>query len=240
MIIFPAIDIKDGKCVRLRQGRFDDVTIYSDNPVEIAKKWEKEGCQYLHLVDLDGAVNGIPNNIELIKEIVSSVSIPVQIGGGIRSRKIVDILLECGVERVIIGTLAVRNPELLEQLIRDYGNRIVVSIDANDGFVAVDGWINLSSINSIEFAKDLEKIGVKTIVYTDISKDGMMKGPNFKVYEELKKKVNINIIASGGISSAGDVKKLKEIGVYGCIVGKAIYSGAVKITELLKYQIIKD
>ncbi|WP_069649060.1 1-(5-phosphoribosyl)-5-[(5-phosphoribosylamino)methylideneamino]imidazole-4-carboxamide isomerase [Caloranaerobacter ferrireducens] len=240
MIIFPAIDIKDGKCVRLRQGRFDDVTIYSDNPVEIAKKWEKEGCQYLHLVDLDGAIHGIPNNLELIKEIVSSVSIPVQIGGGIRSRKTVDILLECGVERVIIGTLAVRNPELLEQLIKDYGNRIVVSIDANDGFVAVDGWINLSSINSIEFAKDLERIGVKTIVYTDISKDGMMKGPNFKVYEELKKKVNINIIASGGISSVGDVKKLKEIGVYGCIVGKAIYSGAVKITELLKYQIIKD
>ncbi|KPU27121.1 1-(5-phosphoribosyl)-5-[(5-phosphoribosylamino)methylideneamino] imidazole-4-carboxamide isomerase [Caloranaerobacter sp. TR13] len=240
MIIFPAIDIKDGKCVRLRQGRFDDVTIYSDNPVEIAQKWEKEGCQYLHLVDLDGAIQGIPNNLELIKEIVSSVSIPVQIGGGIRSRKTVDVLFECGVERVIIGTLAVRNPELLEQLIRDYGNRIVVSIDANDGFVAVDGWINLSSINSIEFAKDLEKIGVKTIVYTDISKDGMMKGPNFKVYEELKKKVNINIIASGGISSAEDVKKLKEIGVYGCIVGKAIYSGAVKITELLKYQIVKD
>ncbi|MGF7056754.1 1-(5-phosphoribosyl)-5-[(5-phosphoribosylamino)methylideneamino]imidazole-4-carboxamide isomerase [Brassicibacter mesophilus] len=234
MIIFPAIDLKDGKCVRLKQGKFDEVTVFGESPVEMAKKWEDDGAKFLHLVDIDGAKDGIPKNLELIKNIASNLNIPIQIGGGIRTKETVRILLEAGVNRIILGTVAVNNKDLLKELVDEYKGKIVVSIDAKDGLVAVDGWINVSEVSSIDLVCELENIGVKTVVYTDISKDGMMQGPNFEVYKTLKKNTKIDIIASGGVSSIEDLKKLKDIGVYGSITGKAIYTGAIDFKKALE------
>ncbi|MZQ75085.1 MAG: 1-(5-phosphoribosyl)-5-[(5-phosphoribosylamino)methylideneamino]imidazole-4-carboxamide isomerase [Peptoclostridium sp.] len=232
MMIYPAIDIKDGRCVRLKQGKFDDITVYYENPAEAAALWKGKGAKYIHIVDLDGALEGVPKNLEVIREIANGVDIPVQIGGGIRSRQTVDLLLSAGVRRVIVGTMAVKNRELLEELVKEYGDKIVVGIDAKDGKVAVEGWEEVSSIDSIELASELSTVGVKTVIYTDISKDGMMSGPNFEVYGELKEKTSLEVIASGGISSAEDIKKLAAMGVDGAIVGKALYSGAIDFEDL--------
>lgn len=232
MMIYPAIDIKDGRCVRLKQGKFDDITVYYENPAEAAVLWKAKGAKYIHIVDLDGALEGVPKNLEVIREIANGVDIPVQIGGGIRSRQTVDLLLSAGVRRVIVGTMAVKNRELLEELVKEYGDKIVVGIDAKDGKVAVEGWEEVSSIDSIELARELSTVGVKTVIYTDISKDGMMSGPNFEVYGELKEKTELEVIASGGISSADDIKRLAAMGVDGAIVGKALYSGAIDFEDL--------
>jgi len=232
MMIYPAIDIKDGRCVRLKQGKFDDITVYYENPAEAAALWKAKGAKYIHIVDLDGALEGVPKNLEVIREIANSVDIPVQIGGGIRSEQTVDLLLSAGVRRVIVGTMAVKNRELLEELVKEYGDKIVVGIDAKDGKVAVEGWEEVSSIDSIELARELSTVGVKTVIYTDISKDGMMSGPNFEVYGELKEKTPLEVIASGGISSAEDIKRLAAMGVDGAIVGKALYSGAIDFEDL--------
>lgn len=234
MIIFPAIDIKDKRCVRLKQGRFDEATIYSKEPLTVAKQWEKQGAKYLHVVDLDGAKDGKSRNLSTIKDIVNGINIPVQLGGGIRERETVDMLLDLGIDRVILGTLAVKNKKLLRELVKQYKEKIVVSIDAKDGLVATNGWLNISQIKSIDLIKELENIGVKTIVYTDISKDGMMEGPNFKIYKDLMNNCSLNIIASGGVSSEGDLKKLRDIGLYGCIIGKALYSGVVDLKEVIE------
>lgn len=234
MIIFPAIDMKDGKCVRLKQGMFDEVTVFGENPVEMAKKWEAKGGEFLHLVDLDGAKDGVPKNLEIIKEICKNINIPIQIGGGIRNKETVKLLLDAGVNRVILGTVAINNIELLKELVNEYKEKIVVSIDAKDGLVAVDGWVNVSKVKSIDLVKELETIGVKTIVYTDIAKDGMMAGPNFEIYETLKTSTSIDVIASGGVSSIEDIKKLKEMKMYGAIVGKALYTGAVELEKALE------
>lgn len=234
MIILPAIDLKDGKCVRLEQGLFDKVTVFGDDPVEMAKKWESEGGEYLHLVDLDGAKDGVPKNLEVIKGICKNIDIPIQLGGGIRNKETVKILLDAGVTRVILGTMAINNIELLEELVKEYGERIVVSIDAKDGLVAVDGWVNVSEVNSIDLVKRLEKIGVETIVYTDIAKDGMMEGPNFEIYKKLGEEANIDVIASGGVSSLENVKKLKEMDMYGAIIGRALYTGDINLKEALE------
>ncbi|RKD32927.1 1-(5-phosphoribosyl)-5-[(5-phosphoribosylamino)methylideneamino]imidazole-4-carboxamide isomerase [Thermohalobacter berrensis] len=234
MIIFPAIDIKKGNCVRLKQGNFKDITVYSNSPSDIAKRWEVEGARYLHIVDLDGAVGGLNKNIKSIEEILKTVDIPIQVGGGIRNRASVERMLSLGVKRVILGSLAVRNKQLLKELVEDYGERIIVSIDAREGQVAVDGWKKVSSINSLDLIKELESMGLKTIVYTDILRDGMMKGPNFEIYKTLQEKTEVNIIASGGISSLDDVKRLKNMGVYGCIIGKALYTGKVSLKGLLE------
>ncbi|KNF10167.1 imidazole-4-carboxamide isomerase HisA [Gottschalkia purinilytica] len=233
MIIFPAIDMKDGKCVRLKQGKFDEVTVFGENPPEVAKKWEDKGGKYLHLVDLDGAKDGTPKNLEKIREITKSINIPIQIGGGIRSKETVEILLDAGVSRVILGTVAINNKELLKSLVDEYKEKIVVSIDAKDGLVAVDGWVNVSEVRSLDLVKELEEIGVKTIVYTDISKDGMMAGPNFDIYRVLGESTSIDIIASGGVSSISDVRRLKDMGLYGCIIGKALYTGDIELKEAL-------
>ena len=234
MIILPAIDLKDGKCVRLEQGLFDKVTVFGDNPVEMAKKWESQGSQYLHLVDLDGAKDGVPKNLEIIKDICKNLNIPIQLGGGIRTKETVKILLDAGVTRVIVGTMAINDMELLKELVDEYGERIVVSIDAKDGLVAVDGWVNVSQVDSIELVRELEKIGVKTIVYTDIAKDGMMEGPNFEIYETLAKETNIDVIASGGVSAIENVKKLKKMNMYGAIIGRALYTGDIDLKEALE------
>lgn len=235
MIILPAIDIKDNKCVRLSQGDFNKIKIYSSNPLEMALKWQKEGAEYLHLVDLDGAKNEAFINRKSIEKIAQSIDIPIQIGGGIRSEEKVKSLLALGVSRVILGTAAVENTALLKTLLSKYGNdKIVVSIDAKDGKVATRGWKVISEINSLDLCKKLQDIGVKTIVYTDISKDGMLLGPNFDIYEELMKKTNLNIIASGGVSFMEDVIKLNKMNLYGAIIGKAFYDGLLNFREVIE------
>lgn len=232
MIIFPAIDIKDGKCVRLYQGKIDKETVYSDDPVIIAKKWESKGAKFLHVVDLDGAFTGESKNRETVKKILEEVNIPVQLGGGIRSIDKAKDYIELGVERIIVGTSAVKEDGFVEELVNLFGERAAVSIDAENGFVCIDGWEKSSNMESVEFAKDLEAKGIKTIIYTDISKDGTMVGPNIRELRRLKDNVNINIIASGGIGSKEDVEKLKELNVYGAITGKALYEERIKLEEL--------
>ncbi len=233
MIIFPAIDLKDGKCVRLTQGRFDESIIYSSNPVEVAKSFENDGAKYLHIIDLNGAESNDNKNLDTIKEIIKNISIPIQVGGGIRSVEKATKILDAGVSRIIIGTSAIEDFDMLKVLVEKYSEKVIVSIDANHQKVATRGWSTQTEVNAIDLSKKLEKIGIKTIVYTDISKDGMMQGPNFLDYLELSKKTNLNIIASGGVSSFNDVLKLNEIGLYGAIIGKAIYESKINLKEVI-------
>lgn len=233
MIIFPAIDIKDNKCVRLLQGDFDKVNIYGDDPSDMAKKWEDKGSQFIHIVSLNGARGEGNVNDDSIKKILQTVNIPIQIGGGIREEKRVKELLGLGVNRVILGSMAVKNKELLKELVEKYKEKIVVSIDAKDGKVATEGWEEVSSVDSLQLCKELEEIGVKTIVYTDISKDGMMIGPTFHIYEKLSKETNLDIIASGGVTTIDDVKKLNSMNLYGAIIGKALYENKIELKEVL-------
>ena len=233
MIIFPAIDIKDNKCVRLLQGDFDKVNVYGNDPSLMAKKWEDKGAKFLHIVSLNGARGEGNVNDESIKKLLSTVNIPIQMGGGIRSKERVKELLDLGVDRVILGSVAIKDKDLLKDLISQYKEKIVVSVDAKNGKVAAQGWEEVSDINSLDFCKELEKIGVKTIVYTDISKDGMMIGPNFDIYEKLSKETNLDIIASGGVTSIEDVKKLKAMDLYGVIIGKSLYENKIDLKEVL-------
>ncbi len=234
MILFPAIDIKDNKCVRLTQGKFDQVNVYSSDPVDMAKKWESMGAQYLHVVDLDGAKNEGFQNRKSIEKIAKAIKIPMQTGGGIRSEERIKNLLDIGVERVIVGTMAIEQQELLKALAQVYKEHLVVSIDALNGKVATRGWQNVGDVDSIVICKFLESIGIKTIVYTDISKDGMLSGPNFNIYEELSKQTNIDIIASGGVTTIDDIQKLSGMKMYGAIIGKALYDNRLDFKEVLK------
>lgn len=233
MIIFPAIDIKDNKCVRLLQGDFNKVNIYGDDPSQMAKKWEEKGAEFIHIVSLNGARREGNINDDSIKKIIQSVKIPIQIGGGVRDEKRIEDLLDMGVNRVIIGSMAVKNKELLKYLVKKYKEKIVVSIDAKNGKVAIEGWEEVSSLDSIDLCKELEEIGVKTIVYTDISKDGMMIGPNFNIYEKLSKETSLDIIASGGVTTLEDVKKLNLMNLYGAIIGKSLYENKIELEEAL-------
>ena len=233
MIIFPAIDIRNEKCVRLTQGDYSKMTVYGIDPVEVALKWQSKGAEYLHIVDLDGAKDGKRVNGAVIEKIAKSVEVPIQVGGGIRDTKTVEELLSAGISRVIIGTRAIKDLKWLSELVRVYGEKICVSIDAKNGFVATDGWKQISEIKAVDFAVNLENIGVRTIVYTDIQKDGMLKGPNFKMYEQLMKKVNLDIIASGGVSTIEDIEILKSMGIYGAIIGKALYDEKIKLEEAI-------
>lgn len=232
MLIYPAIDIKNGKCVMLTQGKFDKEKIYYDNPEEVAKIWEEKGAKILHIVDLDGALEGESRNFETIKKIIEAVKIPIQLGGGIRSLETIKTLIDIGVNRVIIGTKAVQDEEMLKEAVEIYKEKIVVAIDAKDGYVAVDGWTKTSTVDALEFAKKIGSIGAKTIIYTDIARDGMLKGPNFEAIKKMNESVVIDVIASGGVSSEEDLKKLQEIGVAGAIVGKALYEGKIDLTKL--------
>lgn len=234
MVIYPAIDVKDGRCVRLVQGRFNDVTVYSDNPVEMALKWERLGAEYLHVIDLDGARTGRPQNIAVISEMAVKLGIPLQLGGGIRSIEMIEIILCKGIERVILGTSAVKDPDLVKKALKAFEKNVVIAIDARDGIVAIEGWAKTSEFTAVGFAKKMEELGAETIIYTDISRDGMLSGPNLKAMEEMVKAVNIEVIASGGVSSIEDIKNLKDVGVAGVIVGKALYTGAVDLKEALE------
>lgn len=231
MRIYPAIDIKDGNCVRLFKGQFSDVTVYGTSPAETAKKWETQGGEFIHVVDLDGALKGQGVNAEKIKEICKTVNVPVQTGGGIRTMADIEARLACGVNRVIIGTKAVADSDFVKQAVEKYGDKIVIGIDAKDGMVAIEGWEKTSDFTAIEFAKKMVSLGVKTIVYTDISTDGTLAGPNTSAMAEMVKSVDADIIASGGIGSLEDILSLVPTGVEGVIVGKALYTERVNLTE---------
>ena len=234
MRIYPAIDIKDGKCVRLFKGQFSDVTVYGDSPAEMAKKWESLGGEYIHVVDLDGALKGHGVNAAKIKEICDSVNVPVQTGGGIRTMEDIEAKLACGIDRVIIGTKAVSDSEFVKRAVDKYGKKIVIGIDAKDGMVAIEGWEKTSDFTAVEFAKKMVNIGVQTIVYTDIATDGTLAGPNVNAMSEMASAVNADIIASGGVGSLDHIKSLVTTGVEGVIVGKALYTDKVDLTEAIK------
>lgn len=233
MILFPAIDIKDNKCVRLTQGKFELMNVYSGDPVDMAKKWESLGAEYLHVVDLDGAKDEGFHNRKSIEKIANSIKIPMQTGGGIRNGERIKNLIEVGVERAIVGTMAIENQELLTHLASIYKEHLAVSIDAFKGKVATRGWQDVGNVDSIEICKFLESIGIRTLVYTDISKDGMLSGPNFEIYEELSRKTKLDIIASGGVTSIEDIKRLNSMNMYGAIIGKALYDNKLDFKEAL-------
>ena len=237
MIIFPAIDIKDGKVVRLLQGKFDKVTEYSDDPVTVAQKWQDMGAQWLHLVDLDGAKTGEIKNMDVILNIAKSVNIPVQMGGGVRRKEDIGKLIEGGVSRVILGTIVLEDTTFLVDVLSSWRDKIAVSLDCSDGFVAHKGWTETSRIKATEFVRELEILGVPCIIYTDIARDGMLTGPNYKQLQDMCDATSIPIIASGGISNIADIKKLAAMeknGIMGCITGKAIYEGKLNLKEALK------
>ncbi len=236
MIVIPAIDLKDGVCVRLEQGLMDKDTVFNDNPAAQALDWQNQGAEMLHIVDLDGAFAGEPKNRSAIEAIVKSINIPSQLGGGIRDMATIEAYLAMGLSRVIIGTAAQRNPELVREACTKFPGRIVVGIDAKSGMVAVQGWAEVTGITAVDLARKFEDCGVSAIIYTDISRDGMMQGPNLEATKALAEAVNIPIIASGGLSTLKDIENLMAIensGVTGVITGKAVYTGSIKLAEAI-------
>ncbi|MBO5714229.1 MAG: 1-(5-phosphoribosyl)-5-[(5-phosphoribosylamino)methylideneamino]imidazole-4-carboxamide isomerase [Clostridia bacterium] len=234
MKIYPAIDLYGGKTVRLFKGDYNQMTVYSDNPTLIAQDFEKQGAKFIHLVDLEGAKTGETPNLETIKNIVSNTNAFVELGGGIRSKQVIEKYLSVGVNRVILGTIAVTDREFLVEMVKTYGEKIAVGVDIKDGLVAIKGWTEKSTLTAYDFLTDLEKLGVKTVIVTDISKDGAMQGANYELYKDLNSKFNIDIIASGGVSDLEGIKTLSQMNLYGAIVGKAYYTGAVKISDAIK------
>ena len=236
MIIYPAIDIRGGRCVRLTEGRFDAETVFADDPAEMALKWAGIGAEFLHLVDLDGALAGEGKNVPVIERILQSVNIPVQLGGGIRNLETIEKLLALGVTRLILGSAAVKNPQLVEEACKKYPGHIAVGIDAKNGEVAIEGWGKGSGVAATELAKQMAAYGVETIIYTDISRDGMLSGVNVEATAALARACGVPIIASGGVASLEDIRRVKAVesdGVQGCIIGKAIYTGAVDLKAAL-------
>lgn len=238
MLIYPAIDLKDGQCVRLVQGKADAKTVYSDDPGAIARQFAEGGAQFLHVVDLDGAFEGFSRNGDAIARIASSISIPFQVGGGIRSFEDVKAHLDNGACRVIIGTRALKDPDFITELLDRHGpDRIVLGIDARDGMVAVEGWVKETGMNAVEFGQQMRLLGVEHAVYTDIARDGALTGPNFEAIKEMGQKTGLKVIASGGVSSLEDVRRLKALekhGVNGIIIGKAIYDQRLDLAEAIR------
>ena len=237
MEVIPAIDLLDGKCVRLYQGDYDRASIFNDNPVEVARQWASEGATRLHVVDLDGAKEGKSVNLPVIEAIARAIDIPVQVGGGLRDRQLVSELLNTGVQRAILGTVAVENPELVTQLCSEFSDRIVVGIDARNGKVATRGWLETSEVDATMLAKQMAQAGAAAIIYTDIHRDGTLSGPNMDALRELAESIDIPVIASGGVSSLTDLLSLlslESVGVTGAIVGKAIYTGDVSLKEAVR------
>ncbi len=235
MFVIPAIDLKGGQCVRLLQGKEDAVTIYSNDPASTAKKWEECGAKLLHVVDLDGAFTGSQKNLDAIIKIRESVLIDIEVGGGIRDIKKIDDLISIGINRIILGTAVIEKPSLLKDACARYPGRILAGIDAKDGKAAVKGWVEITGTNAKDLAREMEKAGAAGIIYTDISRDGMLAGPNIPAMREMVETVNIPIIASGGVSSLKDIISLRDIkNLWGVITGKAIYSGAVDLKEAVR------
>ena len=234
MIIFPAIDLYDKKAVRLLKGDYNQMTIYSEKPWEIAEDFAKCGATHIHIVDLEGAKNGDTPNLETVKKIIEATSLFCEIGGGIRSMETVDKYFDAGIDRVILGTAAVENEAFVKECTDKYGDKIAVGVDIKDGYVAIKGWLEKSEFECFEFCEKMKNLGVKTLICTDISKDGAMMGTNHGLYKELSEKFDIQIVASGGVSSIDDVKKLREIDLYGAIIGKAYYLGAIDLKEAVE------
>lgn len=235
MIIIPAVDIKGGKCVRLEQGIMNTETIFSDHPEEMALQWQKRGAKRLHLVDLDGAVHGKPVNQKAIGKVVDTVSIPVQLGGGIRELRTIEEYIDMGIDQIIVGTTAYKNPDLVEMACKRYPGRILVSIDSRDDLVSVEGWTEPTGIIAVDLAKSFEDIGVNGIIYTDIKRDGMRKGADVDAIRNFAKAVNVSVIAAGGISSLKDIENLlplEEDGVKGIIIGRALYDGSLRVEDI--------
>ncbi len=237
MLLIPAIDLKNGQCVRLRQGRMDDVTVFSNDPVSVAQRWADEGAQRIHIVDLDGALKGEPINLKIVEQMVAATKVPIQVGGGVRDEETVQRYLNAGVSYIIIGTKAVNTPHFLRDLCIEFPRHIIVGLDAKDGRVALDGWSKLTHHNVMDMAQHCERDGVEAIIYTDISRDGMMKGVNVESTRDLAQSVNTPVIASGGVSSLDDIRKLLEVesdGVAGAIIGRALYEGDLSLKECLR------
>ncbi len=234
MIIFPAIDLFDKKAVRLYKGDYAQMTVYSENPLEVAKSFKAAGAEYIHMVDLEGAKDGTTPNFDIVASVAKESGLKVEIGGGIRDEETVKRYLDAGVMRVILGTAALNDPELLESVCKKYGERIAVGADLKDGQVAVKGWIETSDVSGFDFLEKMQSLGVKTVICTDISRDGAMRGTNRELYKELSEKFSMDIVASGGVSTIDDVKVLKEMDIYGAIVGKAIYTGDIDLTEAIE------
>ena len=235
MQLYPAIDIKNGQCVRLRQGLFQETQVYSSNPVKVAMSFLEQGATYIHMVDLDGALMGYSVNEEIFKAVVRETGLPIQVGGGIRTIKDIENKLDAGISRIIIGTKAVENPAFVKEAVAAFGaDRIVVGIDAKDGMVAIEGWERVSSISALDLALKMKDYGVQTIVYTDISKDGMLQGPNVEQTKIISDSTGLNVIASGGVSSLKDLEMISLSGVHGAIIGKAIYENRVNLAKAVE------
>ncbi|MEA3280822.1 MAG: 1-(5-phosphoribosyl)-5-[(5-phosphoribosylamino)methylideneamino]imidazole-4-carboxamide isomerase [Thermodesulfobacteriota bacterium] len=237
MIIIPAVDIKNGRCVRLFQGRMDSETIFSDDPAAMAKRWQEDGAEIIHVIDLDGAFEKYPRNLDSIKSIVESIHVPVQLGGGIRNMDTIKSYIDIGIKRVIIGTEAINNPQLVKDACKEFPDQIVVGIDARNGFVAIEGWTQTTQIKAVDLARKFEDCGVIAINFTDIHRDGMQTGPNIVETRRLAEAVSISVIASGGVSTIEDIKNLlplEEAGVIGVITGRALYSGTLNLKEAIK------
>ncbi len=234
MKIYPAIDILKGKCVRLTEGEKEKSTIYYESPVEAALLWKSKGAKQLHVIDLDGAFEGKPQNVDIISEIIRETQLPVQVGGGLRTIEAVELLVSAGADRIIVGTAAVMDEDFLELCVKSFRDKLVVSVDAKNGYVATEGWVNLSQVSAYNFARKLVEKGIKNLVYTDISRDGTLKGPDFDGMERMCSIEFSKIIASGGIKSIEDLRRLKSIGVEGAIIGKALYSGSLSLEAALE------
>ena len=234
MILYPAIDLVGGKAVRLYKGDYAQMTVYSDDPVSVAKDFQKAGAKRMHLVDLEAAKSGVPENAETIRAIAENTDLFLEVGGGIRTMQTLETYLSLGVDRAILGTAAVTDPQFLREAVEKYGERVAVGVDLKDGLVAIKGWTETSDLTAESFFAKMEALGVKTVICTDISRDGAMKGTNRALYRELSEKFSIDLIASGGVSSIGDIAALKEMGLHGAIIGKAYYTGAIDLKEALE------
>ena len=234
MNIFPAIDLFSGKAVRLFKGDYSQMTVYNDDPLAVARDFEACGAKFIHMVDLEGAKDGTTPNLSVVKKIVDSTSLFVEIGGGIRSMEVADRYIESGVGRVILGTAAVSDREFLSAAVKKHGDKIAVGVDIKDGKVAIKGWTETSALDAFDFCRELQELGVKTVICTDISKDGAMMGTNRELYRELSQKFSLDIIASGGVSSLDDISALRALNLYGAIIGKAYYTGAIDLREALE------
>lgn len=234
MLIFPAIDLYGGKAVRLYKGDYDQMTVYSERPWEIAHDFEDCGAGCIHIVDLEGAKNGDTPNIDTVRRIVSESGLFSEIGGGIRSQSVIESYLDAGIDRVILGTAAVTDRAFLERAAADYGRQLAVGVDIRDGKVAIKGWLEKSEYDAFEFCRDMQQLGIETIICTDISRDGAMRGTNLELYRKLSNLLSINITASGGVSTIEDIVSLRDMGLYGAIIGKAYYTGAIDLREAVK------
>jgi phosphoribosylformimino-5-aminoimidazole carboxamide ribotide isomerase len=243
MLIIPAIDLKEGKCVRLQQGLMDRATVYSDDPATTAKHWESQGAELLHVVDLDGAFAGVPKNLDAIKEIRNAVKMPIEVGGGIRDIATINTLVSIGIDRIILGTAAIENPAFVREACQKFPGKIIVGIDAKDGMVAIKGWAEVTKVKAIDLAKQMQEYGVTAIIYTDIKRDGMLSGPNIEATRVLAESLHIPVIASGGVSTMKDIEDLLTVrysGVSGVITGKAIYSGSLNLREAIWFVKLND